>query len=598
MSRFRKLSLIRQIIFLILLMLLILLTTFVISDMIAKRIVERKVTESVSKIFLQVEEKMVSFNSDIEGIFDFLFYSPTIQQYLGTEDDLERILMNREVVSMFANTVSLKKNIRGIQLFDKDGNIIASLGNGTVRTVPSPIQSIEYSGLLTTPLSDHRDSKRSFYAISTPIYQLDQNRLVRGYKGIGRFFMDATNFSPILESAKITPNSRVLLIDTMNNIIAAEGPLPPDQTVFHIEQWENNKQYIVQTITLPRSGWKLISLIPRYELLEDMDMVKRFNIVTYSIMFFILCIFLFIFFTRILKPIKELMDFMKSFSIKGGESRFNIVYHNEIGVLGSNLNSMLDNIDMLSKEVQSTQARMYEMELAKKQMEISAFRNQINPHFLYNTLESIRAVALIYDVQEIADISASMSNMFRYAVKGSNFVTVREEIEHVNEYSKIIDFRFRGRFQIEIDTDERLMSECMLKMLLQPIVENAVFHGLERRIGKGKVHIRVYRTDEGQIGITIQDDGHGMDEVRYSDLTSKLHSDADSGALLDKDTGKGIGLLNIYRRMKLFYGDAADMKIWSRLHEGTTVSITFPMIAPHIEEVEEKLYVPSYDRGR
>ncbi|MBD2868627.1 sensor histidine kinase [Paenibacillus arenilitoris] len=585
MIRFRKLSLIRQIVYLSLFMLFILLVSYVISSLIAKRIIEAKVTESVSRIFLQVEEKMNSFDSDMEGISTFLFYSPTVQAYLGSDDVLTRILKNQEVLSVFANTISLKENIRGIQLYDKDGSYMASVGIGSMQSVDAPVESFEYSNLIDIPISDARDSKRSFYAITAPIYKLDSNRLVTGFMGVGRFFMDATNFSPILKSAKVTASSQVMLLDRNNRTIASEGKLV-DQDAFVPGEWQNNGRYIVQTITLPRSGWKLISLIPRGELLADLDTVKRFNIFSYAVMICILCFFLFIFFTRIVKPIKELMDFMKAYPRKGGESRFEVTHHNEIGVLGTNLNKMLDDIDSLSKEVQSTQARMYEIELTKKQMEISAFRNQINPHFLYNTLESIRAVALYHDVEPIADISGSLSSMFRYAVKGSNFVTVREEIAHAGEYANIIDFRFRGRFKIVIDAEEDVLEERMLKMLLQPIVENAVFHGLERKIGSGAVHIKACRIDRGRLMFSVSDDGYGMDEHQYAKQLDKLRRYNEPGHW-SSDDEKGIGLLNIYRRIKLFYGDEAELRLESRLHEGTTVSVAFPASADD-EQGEER----------
>ena len=132
-------------------------------------------------------------------------------------------------------------------------------------------------------------------------------------------------------------------------------------------------------------------------------------------------------------------------------------------MLAVNLNKMLDEIDTLSKEIQLTQKQKYEIEIAKKQMEISAFRNQINPHFLYNTMECIRAIAFFYKAQEIADISTSLSNMFRYSVKGNDFVTIQDEISHVKEYAKIIELRFMGRMQVTIDTDEDLLEVKNLK---------------------------------------------------------------------------------------------------------------------------------------
>jgi two-component system sensor histidine kinase YesM len=135
MNRFRKLSLIKQIVFLVLMMLAVLLISFVISNKIAERIIERKVADSVNKILLQVEEKMTSFYTDMEGISTSLLYSPTVQSLLNSGDMLSVILMNNEVVSMFANTMSLKENIRGIQLFNGEGTMVANIGAGTGESV-------------------------------------------------------------------------------------------------------------------------------------------------------------------------------------------------------------------------------------------------------------------------------------------------------------------------------------------------------------------------------------------------------------------------------------------------------------------------------
>ena len=259
--------------------------------------------------------------------------------------------------------------------------------------------------------------------------------------------MDVTNFRPILGSAKITANSRVLLLDRNNNVLASEGNVSNRDSV-DVNKWKANPKYIVQSIALSPTGWKLISIVPRNELLAELDTVKRINIATYTIMFGLLCMFLLIFFTRILKPIRSLMDFMKSYPKNGESSRYKVEHRNEIGVLGQKLNKMLDDMSVLSEEIRSAQMRMLKSNWPRKQAEISAFRNQINPHFLYNTLESIRAMAVYYNVREIAEVSKSLSRMFRYAVKGNDFVTVAEEISHVTEYAKIIDFRFREDFKL------------------------------------------------------------------------------------------------------------------------------------------------------
>lgn len=576
-NRFRKLSLIKQIVFLVLMMLAVLLISFYISNKFAERIIERKVSDSVSKILLQVEEKITSYYSDMEGISTSVLYSPTIQDLLNSQDELSVILMNSEATSMFANTMSLKENMRGIQLYNSVGTMVASIGTNIGTSEQHRVEKIEYSGVLPN------NGSIPYYSISIPIYNLKSDQ-VQDYRGMCVFIMDVGNFSNILKNAKITPNSRFLLLDQHDKIMASEGSMP-DSGSFHIGDWSNDKRYIVQTVTLPRTGWKLVSIIPKGELLNDLNTIQRLNITTYLVMLVMLGLFLLIFFTRIMRPIKALMDFMKSYPKKGGESRFTVVYHNEIGVLAANLNKMLDEIDTLGKEIQLTQKRMYDIEIAKKQMEISAFRNQINPHFLYNTLECIRAIALYYKVQEISEISASLSNMFRYSVKGNDFVTIGDELAHVMEYAKIIEFRFMGRIRVEVEADEELLGVKTLKMMLQPIVENAVFHGLEKQIDNGLVRIKVHSPEPGRIQYIIGDNGYGMDETQLGELTRRLRQ-TDVTVQGEKDSRQGIGLANICRRIKLFYGERAEMTVSSQLHEGTTVSISFPAYE-YAEQLEE-----------
>ncbi|XEC95841.1 sensor histidine kinase [Paenibacillus tarimensis] len=582
MNRFRKLSLFKQIITLTLMMLVILLISFVISNTIAERIIEKKVSDSVNKILLQAGEKVMSFYADMEGISTYLLYIPTVQTFMDLKDDLDIVLMHDEIISVFNKTMTLKENIRGIQLFDKEGKMIASIGagTGTGRYIQPPVETTKYSGLLTNP---NTSETSAYYTITVPIYDL-KSSIIGDYRGTGVFIMDARNFSNILKSGKITNNSQFLLLDQNNTIMASEG-YPLDFNQISLEDWKNDKRYIVQTVTLSQTGWKLISVIPKNELLQELGTVKRLNIATYTIVISLLCLFLFIFTTRILKPIKAIMDFMKSYPKMGQDSRFNIVYHNEIGVLASNLNRMLDEIDTLGKEIQLTQKQKYEIEIVKKQMEISAFRNQINPHFLYNTLECIRAMAFYHKVQDIADISESLSNMFRYAVKGNNFVTIRDEITHVKEYAKIIEFRFMGRMRVTIEADEDLLGMNTLKMLLQPIVENAVFHGLEKRIEDGVVQVKVHKSGLNRINFTIRDNGYGMDEGRLEEILHRLRQFNTAGQS-ERDANQGIGLSNIYRRIKLLYGDYADMTIESALHIGTTVTVTIP-IQNHSETTED-----------
>ncbi|WP_169082471.1 sensor histidine kinase [Paenibacillus sp. PL91] len=575
-GHFRKISLIKQIVYLILIMLIILLISFIVSNSIAKSTVEQKVTESATKIMLQVEETITSFYKDMDGISYSLLYSPTIQSYLGTNEILSRILLNKDISSQFSSTLALKENMRGIQIYDNEGKMIASEGRAIEPLAVSQVEDIEYSGIMKN------SSGGLYYTIAVPIYNLQNNYVLKDYRGMSLFIMDVTNFDTILSKSKITPNAKLLLLDQTKKVISSTN-VENVLSVFDTDTWRKDSRYIVQEIELSYTGWKIVSVIPRNELLQDLDTVKQLNVATYFIIFSIFCLFLLIFYGRILKPVKSLLDFIKSYTKSGGQSRFTVVYHNEIGVLADNLNKMLDDIDTLSSDVQIAQKQMYESEIVKKQMEIAAYRNQINPHFLYNTLECIRAMAFFYKADDIADISSALSNMFRYSVKGDNIVTVQDEITHLKEYAAIIDFRFRGKIKVVIHAEEDLLAEQMLKMLLQPIVENAVFHGLERKIEPGTVTVHICRTVDKRVRFSISDNGLGMSEDRLNGLKFYLHQ-FEAPGFMTNNGDKGIGLANVYRRIKLFYGDQADMEIESAINIGTKVSITLPADKQLIEK--------------
>lgn len=563
-------SLTRQILLLMIMMLVLVLASFIITNEIAKNIIEDKASDSMEKILFQVEDKILSFCTDMEGIGTALIYSPTIQTYMGEEDTLTKILMNNDVVSVFANTVSLKENIKGIEIYDSKGIMITSAGlrSGT-KAINHAFTSTIYSGVVKL---SNGDRYKSYYTISMPIYNL-RNNIVKDYIGVCIFVMDASNFTKILDNSLIIDTAKLLLLDQDNKILASGGKTNFD--TFNISEWGKNKRYIIQTLTIPRTGWKIVSVIPKVDLLKDMDVIKRWNIVSYLIITGIVCVFLFIFFIHILKPVRELINFMNSYPSKIEKSRFNVKHQNEIGVLGINLNKMLDDIDELNSKIQLTQKRIYEIEIAKKQMEIASYRNQINPHFLYNTLECIRAMALYYKVQEIADISASLSKIFRYSVKGEDFVTVADEISHVREYAKIIGFRFKGRIRVQIEADEDVFPIKMIKMVLQPIVENAVFHGLEKKLGDGLVTVEAKKGQE-YIQFVISDNGCGIEEEKLKRLSS-LFEQNEIQDLTGSEKSYGIGIFNIYKRLKLFYGSKASINIQSELNVGTIVNIIIPI---------------------
>ena len=219
----------------------------------------------------------------------------------------------------------------------------------------------------------------------------------------------------------------------------------------------------------------------------------------------------------------------------------------------------------------------YSSRLLKTQAQINALHSQINPHFLYNTLEMIRSQALDRDVSEIADMAETLANMFRYNIgQPQSLATFEQELENVKNYFLIQQYRFQNRFelQIDIDSEDSEILECQIpRLTIQPIVENAVHHGLERRSGKGMVRISAFLTEQRLI-IRISDDGAGMSRTQAEALREKLNAGMDG--LITSGTRHGIALVNISERLKLYFGEEYGLSFSGAEQCGTIVELTLP----------------------
>lgn len=222
----------------------------------------------------------------------------------------------------------------------------------------------------------------------------------------------------------------------------------------------------------------------------------------------------------------------------------------------------------------------YSARILEKQMEYSALQSQINPHFLYNTLEAIRSEALLCGQPDIAVMTEKLSRFFRYCISNrGDTVTLREELDNVRDYFFIQQFRFENRFTLTVhNKDEELLDFVLPKLTLQPLVENAIFHGLEQKPGPGQLNIYLVGTPD-RLYLTLSDDGVGMEEATVQALNGKLSNPLGSADLTQPESrghGSGIALSNVNGRLKLFFGDRADIHISSTPGRGTDVQLVLP----------------------
>jgi len=224
--------------------------------------------------------------------------------------------------------------------------------------------------------------------------------------------------------------------------------------------------------------------------------------------------------------------------------------------------------------------RQKTLELSTKQAEFLALQQQINPHFLYNTLEAIRGDALCAGSNDIANIAEALSTYFQYTVtKTGNLVFLEDELENVENYFIIQQYRFGDKCKmiidiLEEDSDVRLI-QCP-KLMLQPIVENAIFHGIEKRKEGGTVSISI-RKSAGIINISISDDGTGIDENKLDEINDELAKVSFSYIPDSRKDRGGIALYNVCRRIKLLFGEEYGIHIYSTINVGTDVIIKLPL---------------------
>lgn len=240
----------------------------------------------------------------------------------------------------------------------------------------------------------------------------------------------------------------------------------------------------------------------------------------------------------------------------------------EITELGHEFSGMLEDIEKLNRKIFQSATDLYELKVQKQEAELAYLRSQVDPHFLYNTLEVIRKMALEKDAPEIAQMTLDMGHIFRYSAKGEDEVTLDEEISIIKSYIRIQQMRFEGKISVYYFVSEDVLELKVMKMLLQPIVENSIFHGLEPKSGKGSLYIGA-RVEEDDLIIMVKDDGVGIGEAELAELQGMLREKS-------ADTRKHVGTLNTNARIRLLYGEQYGVSIESLPEDGTTVILRLP----------------------
>lgn len=298
------------------------------------------------------------------------------------------------------------------------------------------------------------------------------------------------------------------------------------------------------------------------------------RIALYGVNAAVLLALLALFVQWVYRPLKKIEKALLVFEEYGEDFSVNIDRYSEIYPVASSLNH-------IHSRMRESIDREYIAHMKQKDAEVRALQNQINPHFLYNTLDAIRGLALINGDDPVADMTEALSTFFRYSIgQKGHIVTLRDELENIRCYLVIQNNRFKNKlsFQVQIQDEEAdWILDCRLpKLLLQPVIENAVYHGIEPKVGPGHITMRIFTTQDTLV-INIQDDGIGMEEEELQLIREKLKQGRYGSESLNS-RGSGIALININQRIILNYGERYGITVSSTKGIGSEVEMELPII--------------------
>jgi two-component system, sensor histidine kinase YesM len=339
------------------------------------------------------------------------------------------------------------------------------------------------------------------------------------------------------------------------------GEIPrPDKAIVIGKTYQNNR-YL--------GGWSVYGVLDEEIILSDVRQSGQFILWFAGINFIVPTIVILIISRSIHARIKSILKHMKSVKDKNFEL---IPYHrerDEVGELAVEFNRMSKRIENLINDVYVAEIQKKELELRQRQAQLHALHSQINPHFLFNALETIRMRSLMKGETQTARTIQNMAKIFRKSILWkSSFVTIREELELIESFLEIQKYRFDSKLDYHIEVDQSLLDIEIPKMAFLPFVENASIHGIENIAGIGYINIQIAQ-ENGQIVFVIMDNGKGMDQEKIRELHHYFEAES--------AMGDSIGMKNVITRLRIYYGESFSFTITSESGAGTRIMLRLPL---------------------
>lgn len=342
----------------------------------------------------------------------------------------------------------------------------------------------------------------------------------------------------------------------------------------HFEK--ENRMVTVKTISY--TGWKLVGVVPMETFSMGLEETRYLMILLVALALLATMILNQLVSARIAKPLKKLNDSVKEWEAGNLEPDIYVGGSLEVAHLGKTLQFTVAQIRQLMKDIVTEQEE-------KRKSELDALQSQINPHFLYNTLDSIVWMITGERYREAVFMITQLGSLFRVSLsRGKTIISIEDEIRHAQNYMSIQKIRYKNAFQVEFQVEPEVQQCCTVKLVLQPLLENAIYYGMEYMDGEGEILVKGYEKD-GDIYLEVQDNGLGMPEEEAAKLLTESSR--------ERKRGSGVGLINVDSRIRLRFGKEYGLLIESHPDEGMKVTIHIPAI-PYTEENQQLLEEGKY----
>lgn len=524
-----------------------------------------------------------------QNIDSYIDYMENIAYLISSNEDVQNYLFDEKIdnegryriLNQFQTILDSRSDIRNVGIISKNGRMLINDGSKSVNQDLDLNTQEWYATALEKPNGPILTSSHVQHIISGERpWVITLSRGIRDRSGSGEkegvFFIDL-NYSAISElcdQSTVGTKGYAFILDAKGNIVYH----PQQQQLYNELQTENislimdtdedtvltgtgNDGKLYSISRSEKTGWTVVDCTNVKELLSKSRQAQSVYVLTAIILVIVALLFSRFMARSITLPIQKLRDSMKKVQ-EGDFSVSDVVVDskNEIGSLTKSFDVMTHRIHELMEQ------NVHEQE-EKRKSELKALQSQINPHFLYNTLDSIIWMAEGKKNEEVVLMTASLARLLRQSISNEDeVVPIANEVEYARGYLTIQKMRYKDKLEFQIDVDSSILYIPLIKLVLQPIIENAIYHGLKYKESKGLLIVKGFMKD-GNAVLQVIDDGVGMDEETLAHIYDKHKVNYHSN---------GVGVYNVQKRLKLYYGDDYGITYESEKGKGTTATITIP----------------------